>query len=107
MQTIQRKTILNKSKVEYADYAINHALGCGHGCKYPCYAFQRAKRYGWVKSYKEWTEPQLVENALELLVKEIPKKKDKIEFVHLSFMTDPFMKGYKEVSDMSLKIIGM
>jgi DNA repair photolyase len=42
---------------------------------------------------------------LELLDKEIPKYKDEIKFVHLSFMTDPFMYGYEEVGDLSLKII--
>lgn len=40
---------------------------CPHGCKYPCYAFLQKKRFGQVKSYKEWHHPLLVSNTLELL----------------------------------------
>jgi hypothetical protein len=32
-----------------------------------------AKRFGKVNSYPDWCIPKLVGNALELLVKEIPK----------------------------------
>ena len=35
---IQRKSLIYKTNVEYGDYTINHVQGCGHGCKYPCYA---------------------------------------------------------------------
>jgi DNA repair photolyase len=64
-----------------------------------------AKRFGKVKSYSDWVKPRLVENALELLDKEIPKYKDQIKFVHLCFSTDPFMYKHNEVKDMTLKII--
>jgi len=97
--------LLYKSGVEYADFCLNHVEGCAHGCRFPCYAFNMAKRFGKVKSYDEWIKPKLVENALELLDQEIPKYKDQIKFVHLCFMTDPFMYKHKEVSDMTLKII--
>jgi len=91
--------------VEYADFCLNHVEGCAHGCKFPCYAMMLAKRFGKIKKYSDWIKPKLVENALELLDKEIPKYQDQIKFVHLSFMTDPFMYKYKEVKDMTLKII--
>lgn len=32
MKTIERKTLLYKTNVEYGDYTINHVLGCSHGC---------------------------------------------------------------------------
>ena len=64
-----------------------------------------AKRFGKAKTYEEWCEPMLAENALEILDKEIPKLKDKIKSVQLCFTTDPFMYGYDEVGEMSLKII--
>lgn len=105
MKTFKRITMLYKTGVEYGDYTINHVQGCAHGCKYPCYAMQMAKRFGKVKSYEEWCEPKLAENALEILNKEIPKLKDEIKSVQLCFTTDPFMFGYDEVSDMSIKII--
>ncbi len=105
MKTITRKSLLYKSGVEYADYCINHVEGCSHGCTFPCYAMMMKKRCGAIKDYKDWIKPKIVKNSLELLNKEIPKLKDKIKVVHLCFTTDPFMYKYKEVSDLTLKII--
>jgi DNA repair photolyase len=105
MKTMHRKTMLYKTGVEYGDYTMNHALGCSHGCKYPCYAYLLAKRFGKVTSYEEWVEPCLVSNTLELLDKEIPRLKAKINSVHLCFTTDPFMYGYDEIGEMSLAAI--
>lgn len=105
MEKIKRKTMLYKTGVEYGDYTINHVQGCAHGCKFPCYAMMMAKRFGIAKTYEEWCVPKLAENALEILDKEIPKLKDKIESVQLCFSTDPFMYGYDEVSTMSIEII--
>jgi DNA repair photolyase len=102
---MERKTMLYKTGVEYGDYTMNHVLGCSHGCNYPCYAFLMAKRFGKVKSYEEWIEPCLVSNTLELLDKEIPKLKSKIQSVHLCFTTDPFMFGYEEIEEMSISAI--
>lgn len=105
MQTIQRKSLLYKSEVEYADYCINHVEGCSHGCKYPCYAYLMKKRCGVIKTYADWCQPKLVSNALELLDKEIPKYQSKIQSVHLCFSTDPFMYEQEQVSELSLQII--
>ena len=105
MKTITRKSLLYKTGVEYGDFTINHVLGCSHGCMFPCYAFNMAKRFGNVKTYEEWIEPKLVSNALELLEIEIPKYKKDIKSVQLSFTTDPFMEQYPEVGAMTLKII--
>ncbi len=105
MKTIKRKSLIYKTGVEYGDYTINHIQGCAHGCKYPCYAMSMAKRFGKVKTYEEWCEPKLAENALEILEKEIPKLKNSITSVHLCFTSDPFMYGYGEVAKMSIEII--
>ena len=102
---IQRKSMLYVTGVEYGDYTMNHIQGCSHGCKYPCYAYLMKKRFGQIKTYEEWLEPYLVSNTLELLDKEIPKLKRKINSVHLCFSTDPFMYGYDEISEMSLAAI--
>jgi DNA repair photolyase len=102
---ISRSSLLYKSKVEYADFCINHVEGCSHGCTFPCYAYMMARRFGKVKSRAEWLKPKLVKNALELLDKEILKYKDQIKFVHLCFTTDPFMYKQPEIVDMTLKII--
>lgn len=111
LQTIQRKTLLYETKVEYGNWTINHIVGCKHGCKFPCYAMRMAKKFGWVKNYEDWRRPKIVENTLELLEKEISKYRNKISFVHLCFMTDPFMYDYEkkslipEIKDMTLRII--
>jgi len=108
---IKRKTLLYKTKVEYGNWTINHVVGCKHGCKFPCYAMMMAKKFGWVKNYEDWRWPRIVENSLELLEKEIPKYKNEIDFVHLCFMSDPFMYDYEnkelinEIKELTLKII--
>lgn len=105
METITRKTMLYKTDVEYGDYTMNHALGCSHGCRYPCYAFLMKKRFGQVKTYEDWCKPKIVANTLELLDREIPRLKDKIKSVHLCFSTDPFMYGVPEIGEMSIAAI--
>lgn len=105
MKTMTRKSMLYKTGVEYGDYTMNHVLGCSHGCKYPCYAYLMAKRFGKVSTYEGWCSPVLVSNTLELLDKEIPKLKDKIQSVQLCFTTDPFMYGYPEIEAMSIAAI--
>ena len=102
---IERKTMLSKTGVEYGDYTMNHVLGCSHGCNYPCYAFLMARRFGKVDSYETWCKPYLVSNTLELLDKEIPRLKSKIQSVQLCFSTDPFMSGYEEIAQTSLSAI--
>ena len=105
MQYIERKSMLYKTGVEYGDYTMNHVQGCSHGCKYPCYAFLMAKRFGRVHTYQDWCSPVLVSNTLELLDKEIPRLKSKIQSVQLCFTTDPFMYGYPEITEMSMAAI--
>jgi len=105
MLKIKRKSLLYKSGVEYADYCINHAEGCSHGCRFPCYAMMMKKRCGIIKDYRDWIRPKIVANTMELLDKEIPKLKHKIKEVHLCFTTDPFMYKQKEITDLTLKII--
>ncbi len=102
---IERKSMLYKTGVEYGDYTMNHVQGCSHGCKYPCYAFMMAKRFGKSESYEKWLEPYLVQNTLEILDQEIPRLKLKIKSVQLCFTTDPFMYRYCEIEEMSLYAI--
>lgn len=102
---MKRKSLIYKTGVEYGDYTLNHVQGCSHGCTYPCYAYMMAKRFGKVKNYQEWIVPDIVENALEILDKEIPKYKEKIEILHLCFTTDPFMYGNENVCDLTMDIL--
>lgn len=104
-ELLYRKSLIYKTGVEYGDYTLNHVLGCSHGCNYPCYAYQMAKRFGKVKSYDEWITPTMVENTLELLEREIPKYKDKIKILNLCFSTDPFMLNQEKIIKMSMDIL--
>ncbi len=112
MKTIRRKSLLYESKVSYADYALNHVLGCSHGCLYPCYAFLEKKRFGVIKDYDDWRNPRIVENALELLEKDLQRiGPENIKDVHMCFTTDPFMydpaiKGNNhQIQDMTMAIL--
>jgi len=104
LQTITRKTLLYKSGAVH-DYGLNHVEGCAHGCKYPCYAMMLKKRWGVINSYEDWIQPKIVENALELLDRELRRLKEKMDRVYLCFSTDPFMYQVPEVQDLTLKII--
>jgi DNA repair photolyase len=105
METIIRKSLLYKSGLGF--YCINHVQGCSHGCRYPCYAYMMARTHGRINTYDEWCQPKLVANAVELLTKELIRKKVKPDCIHLCLTTDPFMNGYPEVTDMSLKLIAL
>jgi DNA repair photolyase len=105
METITRKSLLYKSGLGF--YCINHVQGCSHGCLYPCYAYRMAHSHKRVSSYAEWCQPKLVINAFELLKKELSRLKKKPESIHLCLSTDPFMTGYPEVTEMSLKFIAL
>ncbi len=108
---IQRKSLLYQSKVEYGSWTINHVTGCTHGCAFPCYAMMMAKRFGWVKDEADWRIPRIAENALDILEAEILKYRPSLDFVHLCFMTDPFMYDFPkrrlipEIKQLTLKII--
>ena len=99
MREITRKSLLYRSKVEYADWCLNHVQGCAHGCTYPCYA-----RRGWVPK-DEWANPAIVRNAMDLLRREIPRYRAQIKDVHLCFSTDPFMYSFREVEWLTLEIL--
>jgi len=103
VDTVRRKSLLYRSGLGFL--CINHVQGCAHGCKYPCYAFMMAKHHGRARDEADWRHPRLVENAIELLDRELDRKGDKLDCVHLCLTTDPFMVGCPEVSVMSLAII--
>ena len=107
MESITRKSLLYKTRVEYGDYTINHIEGCAHGCRYPCYAMLMSRRFGRIKTYSDWLRPKIVSNWRNLLEAEIPRMRKKIKSVHLCFMSDPFMLGFPPVISTSLDIIQM
>ena len=102
---MNKKQLLYKSDVEYSDYAINHILGCSHDCRFPCYAKSMFMRFKLISSNEKWLNPQKVDNAEEILKKELKKLKHKIKWVHFSFFTDPFMFNRDDLIDYSLKLI--
>jgi DNA repair photolyase len=66
-----------------------------------------AKRFGKIKDYQDWCSPKIVSNAEELLIKELPKFKEKIKVLHLCFTTDPFMYQNQEIIALSLRLLNI
>jgi DNA repair photolyase len=64
-----------------------------------------ARSHARVNNFNEWCSPKLVANSIELLKKELGRMRVKPDNIHLCLTTDPFMNGYPEVSEMSLKLI--
>ncbi|MBI5538265.1 MAG: radical SAM protein [Deltaproteobacteria bacterium] len=102
MDTLERKSLLNKSGLGF--WCINPVQGCSHGCRYPCHAFMLARRHGRVQDLAEWCRPKLVGNALQLLDKELRKKRV-VDCVHMSLTTDPFMFDQPEVQALTLQLV--
>jgi len=103
METVRRKSLLYRSGLGF--WCVNHVQGCAHACRYPCYAFMMAKHYGRARDEADWRRPRLVENAVELLERQLTRKRERIDVVHLCLTTDPFMVGYSEVTSHSLALI--
>lgn len=101
---VTAKSMLYKSNVEYADYAMTPVRGCDHRCDY-CYAFRSSNRYGRVDNMETWGSPYLVANTIDLLKKEVPKLKPYIKDVFMSFMCDVFLYDYPEVASMTMNTI--
>ena len=103
MEKVRRKSLLYRSGLGF--WCVNHVQGCAHACRYPCYAYLMAKHYGRAKDEADWRRPRLVENAVELLERQLTQKRDPVDVVHLCLTTDPFMMGHPGVTALSLGII--
>jgi DNA repair photolyase len=103
MEEVRRKSLLYRSGLGF--WCVNHVQGCAHGCRYPCYAYLMARRYGRARDEADWRRPRLVANAVELLERELARRSERIDVVHLCLTTDPFMVGHPEVCSLSLSLI--
>jgi DNA repair photolyase len=103
LESIERKSLLYRSALGF--WCANHVQGCSHGCRYPCHAFLIARRYGRVRDYADWCRPRPVANALELLDRELARRRALPDTVQLCLSTDPFMTGHPAVTAMSLAIV--
>jgi DNA repair photolyase len=103
METVRRRSLLYRSGLGF--WCLNPVQGCAHGCRYPCYASLMARRYGRARDEVEWRRARLVVNAVELLERELSRRRERLDVVHLCLTTDPFMVGYPEVTATSLALI--
>jgi DNA repair photolyase len=99
IKEIKCKTLMNRSGLYDSDYSINPYKGCSHDCVY-CYApfFLREKR-------KWGSFVDVKTNALEVLAKEIPKRKK--GNILISSVTDPYQpleNKYKLTREILLKL---
>lgn len=80
-------------------YAINHATGCSHGCRYPCFARLIRKM-----TYEQWNKPVLHSSVIKSVERELTKFRG-VKDVELCFMTDPFMEKQPEMWETSNALI--
>ncbi len=110
LMRVKRRSLVNRSKVEYATWGVNHVQGCTHGCLY-CYAKTEAKAHGRVACDEDWSSPKLVAHAAWQVERELDRMRKMPDRVHLSFTTDPFMRDpntgelIQEIADTTLDII--
>lgn len=83
---VRRKTLINKSGVDWTDFNCNHYKGCIHNCQYPCYA-----RLLSHEKQEQWQQVRVTENAMELAVRDI-KKVPSGSTIMVSSMSDPYQK---------------
>lgn len=89
---IKAKSIMHKTKIPGADWAINHYSGCMHNCIY-CYARFICK---WRKQKEKWGEFIDVKiNAPELVAKESKNKKGKVLLCTSADPYQPIEKKYQ------------
>lgn len=72
--------------LEYSFLAINHYLGCSHGCRY-CYASKMMKRFG-----RDFDNPSYSSNFIKRLKSDSMKYQNTNKLVLLSFTTDPYQQ---------------
>jgi DNA repair photolyase len=80
-------------------WAINHASGCSHGCRYPCYAWQRQQTLRG-RTYDQWRQPIVYEEAPTIVQQEL-KRAQGVKDVELCFTTDPYMYGNLDMTTTS------
>lgn len=89
---IKAKTVLHKTKVPGADWAINHYSGCMHACIY-CYARFICQ---WREQKEKWGEFVDVKiNAPELIAKESRNKRGSIILCTAADPYQPIERKYR------------
>jgi len=83
VREVLAKSILSKSKIH--DYVVNPYVGCAHGCSY-CYARFMKRFTNHQEAWGEFVDVKI--NAVELLVREITRKKPGRTWV--SGVCDPY-----------------
>ena len=103
---ISRKSLLYRSRITLFEHIINHIEGCSHGCRYPCYAFLMKQRFSkHINNWNDWIQPKLVENAEEMLEKELKRKRKKVHKIHFSLTTDPFMHNFPDAQRLTIRLM--
>ncbi len=91
---------------EYSYLAINHLIGCLHGCPY-CYARDIHKKFHQKRAGHPFDVAQVRQDVLPLLRKQAPKFAGTCKRVLLCFMTDPYQPSnvYGMITREVIKIL--
>jgi DNA repair photolyase len=90
INTVQAKSILNKTGIPGLGYAINPYVGCVHGCVY-CYARFMKRLTGHTEErWGQFLDAKV--NAREVLKRQLERRRGPIkDVVFLSSVTDPYL----------------
>jgi DNA repair photolyase len=93
INTVQVKSILQKSALPEADYVINPYTGCVHGCVY-CYARFMKRFTGHPEDWGTFLDAKI--NAPQVLRKQLESRRTPLQgTVFLSSVTDPYQPPEK------------
>ncbi len=94
INSLQVKSILQKSGLPEAGYVINPYIGCVHGCVY-CYARFMKRFTGHSEPWGTFLDAKI--NAPQVLKKQLSRRRGPLrEIVFLSSVTDPYQPPEKK-----------
>ncbi len=85
---------MNKSRIEWCDYALNIITGCRHGCPY-CYARRLADRFGGDIRENSRSTGQYTKTEKGFYVLEKPFKDENGEINYYPFKFEPTLHKYR------------
>jgi len=92
VREIQAERIISATKIQLADYVINHYTGCQYSCLY-CYARYLKRTRKRNENWGEYVDVKV--NAVQLLKKELPAiKKGRVMIGSISESYQPIEKKY-------------
>lgn len=106
-ELVERRHIINESKIEYVTHNMNFYKGCVHNCQYPCYArtLSREKQDKWINVRVVKEARYLIECDYKRIANWM-KRHERDPEIMISTMCDPYPPIEKELK-LTRNIVGM